>query len=190
MSFGGDFSAFHRNKKGRRSPTSTDSSIDFRFRNAEKWFDERRNARLSTVSDPSKPIIVSNKSPPPGLKRGAKDVDFWESEELYIPSYNAFTYNELDTEENRVNLLPDWWHTNKWNGSVEELRSVWFQMPPDIEEGYVVDASIDLPVLIYQSGISAVDSLPFINSIQHDCYMALFQQYYHMFMYTNSIYNN
>jgi len=193
MSFGGDFSAFHRNKKGRRSPTSTDSSIDFRFRNAEKWFDERRVARQPAVTTPPnapKPPAVSNRSSPPGLKRGSKDVDFWNRDELCIPSYDKFQYNEMGVEEQTVNLLPDWWHIGKWNGSVNELCSEWFQMPPDIEEGECIDASIDLPVLIYQSGQSAVDSLPFIDSLQQGIYMDIFQQYYYMFMITNSVYKN
>jgi hypothetical protein len=191
MSLGGDFSAFHRNKKGRRSPTSADSSIDFRFRNAEKWFDERRATRLTTVaSNASKPPVVSNRSPPPGLKRGSKDVDFWDYNELCIPSYDKFEYNEMGVEEQTVNLLPDWWHTAKWNDYVNELCSEWFQMPPDIEEGECIDASIDLPVLIYQSGQSAIDSLPFVDLLQQGFYMDIFQQYYHMFMITNSIYKN
>jgi hypothetical protein len=187
MSLGGDFSAFHRNKKGRRSPTSADSSIDFRFRNAEKWFDERRSARNIVTNKPT----VTNKSPPPGLKRGAKYVDFWELDELRIPPYDKFDYIDRESNITTENLLPEWWHTSKWTEhSLEELRSAWFHVPPKIQEGDCVDMSLDLPVLIYQSGASAVDSLPFVDLLQQGFYMDVFQQYYHMFMITNSIYKN
>lgn len=174
-----NFAAFHRNKAGSHRKVRGESCVDFRYRNVEKWFEERRAIRTPSISTTVKP--------PPGLKRGSRDTDLWNKEELAIPTYNEFQFSDTDLIENTVNLLPKRWYTSKWpNGYADGIRNVWFQLPPDIEEGYCVDESDDLPLTIYESGRVALNSLPFIDLVSYDFYMTAFQEYYKMF---NSCYN-
>jgi hypothetical protein len=168
---GADFSAFRRNKTGyRRSPPSqfaSDSSIDFRFRNAEKWFQERRALRSA---------------PPPGLK---KPVPLpLALEEIRIPSYDDFDYVGTDVmPDSCVRLLPDNWESVKWQqGMANDVRAAWFRLPPEIQEGECAETSLDLPLLIYESGRTALEALPFMGLVQHDYYMLLFQCYYNMYL--------
>lgn len=174
-----NFSAFHRNKAGSHRQVQRESFVDFRFRNVEKWFEERRAVRAPNASTVVKP--------PPGLKRGSRDADLWNKDELAIPTYDEFQFSDTDLTENAVNLLPKRWYSCKWrNGYVDGIRGVWFQLSPDIEEGDYVNESDDLPLTIYESGRAALDSLPFVDLTGYNFYMTVFQEYYKMF---NSCYH-
>lgn len=166
-----NFSAFYRNKSGyRRPPPTSDSSIDFRFRNAEKWFEERRVFRAAP--------------PSPGLKKSVHSPS--ESEEISnIPSYDCFDYTGSELEPDKyVNLLPDNWESLKWQqGMAEDVRSEWFTLPPSIQEGKCTEYSSDLPLFIYECGQTTLNALPFYNMLQHDYFMLAFQYYYNKQMF-------
>jgi hypothetical protein len=175
-----NFAAFHRNKKGGHREVIGRSCVDFRFRNVEKWFDERRAVR----TQPPIPSVkrVSYRLPPPGLKREAKDADIWDKDELVIPTYDTFQFTPNTNEvKDCVNLLPDNWYSEKWRNYLDNTRSDWFALPPKAEEGDCVTESDDLPFAIYQSGRAALDSLPFVNAVDYNYYMVVFQEYYKMF---------
>jgi hypothetical protein len=165
---GGNFSAFYRNKSGyRRSPpSSSNASIDFRFRNAEKWFDERR-AFLK----------------PPGLKKPVPPPS--DLDEICIPSYDEFDYVGSNLEpDSCVNLLPDNWESIKWRqGMAKDVRSAWFRLPPDIQEGECKEYSVDLPLFVYNCGQISLNAIPSDILAQHDYFMMVFQHYYNKYLF-------
>jgi hypothetical protein len=169
---GANFSAFRRHKSGHwrfPSTSSSDSSIDFRFRNAEKWFDERRRT-LSAA--------------PPGLKTPVSPSS--DLEEIRIPSYDNFDYvgSEL-APDTYMNLLPDNWESIKWrDGMVNDVRTAWFRLPPDIQEGECTEYSVDLPLFIYKCGQTILNALPFNNLAQDDYFIMLFQHYYNKYLFS------
>jgi hypothetical protein len=175
-----NFSAFHRNKKGVNREVLGKSCVDFRFRNVEKWFEERRH--YARVSPPSSNGNTASRSPPPGLKRGARYMDLWSKDELRIPTYDEFKFSETSSVEETANLLPKGWYSSKWqNGWAYGIRNVWFLLPPDIEEDDCDMESDDLPLNVYEGGRAALDSLPFVDYLQYNFYMTVYQEYFKMF---------
>jgi hypothetical protein len=162
----------------------------------EKWFDERRQTvRVSSTSasaSASPPptntsvntTVTCQSLPPspPGLKRWAKNTDFWNKDELHIPTYDEFVFKDAGPSKKSTNLLPENWYANKWrSGYTNDVCSAWFVLPPNVEEGDCYVESDDLPLDVYKSGRAALDSLPFVGDIQYDFYMTIFQEYYRAF---------
>lgn len=182
-----NFSAFHRNRYSYKK-SRDDSQIDFRFRNAEKWFDERKAEKTSDISSPvSKPVIVTpitRRSPPPGLSIHPYTID-----ELRIPSYDEFKYD--DREEavaDSADLLPTNWQLIKMLENTKDIRLAGFTLPPDIEEGECIDDSIDLPINMYEVGCVALDALPFNDLQQRDFYMDVFCNYFNVLLHSSALF--
>lgn len=173
-----NFSAFHRNRHSYKK-SGDDSQIDFRFRKAEKWFDERKAGKITVCSTPvSKPVIVTPVCSPPGLSVYSYTID-----ELQIPSYDAFNYEEKQDTPDIVDLLPTNWQIIKMLENTKNIHLAGFTLPPDIEVGECIDDNIDLPINMYKVGCIVLNSLPFNGLEQRDFYMNVFCSYFNLLLH-------
>lgn len=175
-----NFSAFYRNKRSYRE--ASDSSIDFRFRNMEKWIEERKAVKSVPVPipDPVTPNMsetINKKNihrVPPGLTK----VD-----DIHIPSYDDFLYDENSTKDEpiwSVDLLPPNWQIIKSLHNIKDIRLAGYNLPPHIEIGDCDNNNDDLPLNMYEAGDIALDALPFTDNTQRDFYMNIFCTYFNL----------